>query len=160
MFQMHLLPHVLRSSLIAIAIVCLFLSTDAVAAGKLYKWVDAQGNVSYQDSRPPQNAKVLEETTLSTQASDVAKPTPIVVYTTVNCSPCDSVVAWLTELAIPFEEHSLLNDDIQNQLLSSGQSLIAPTMQVGERFITDANELESTLVDAGLLPDDSNNQTP
>ena len=38
-------------------------------AGKLYKWVDAQGNVSYQDQPPPKGSKILSEKEVASKSN-------------------------------------------------------------------------------------------
>lgn len=45
--------------LIALITICLLLATPAASAAKIYKWVDAQGNVHYGERAPTRNAEEM-----------------------------------------------------------------------------------------------------
>lgn len=62
----------LRSVVIALLLAA---ALPAVAAGKTYRWVDAQGKVHYGDQPPPRATEVdLTRPGLSVGAADVAPP--------------------------------------------------------------------------------------
>ncbi len=128
-----------------------------VTAGKLYKWVDADGNISYQDTPPPNNAKVLEESTINSSGAvaaqtEPAEAVPVVVYTVDDCDSCEMLLLRLRQLEVPFSEESLLNKDIQAEILSIGEAIAAPALKVGNRYVNDFSDstLVRTLQEAGV----------
>lgn len=142
-------------------------ATTLSKAGKLYKWIDADGNVSYQDSPPPTSAKVLQESTIRKTASqgngeDQSDVPPLVVYTIDECDGCEMLLLRLQQLQLPFEERSLLSKEIQADILSGNDSLTAPTLRVADKYINDFTEPSfiDLLRDAGYQPKVSQNQLP
>lgn len=129
-----------KALLLGITVVAL---SSTATAGKLYKWVDADGNISYQDSPPPNNAKVLEESTIrnngapnATTANSSGGPTPVIVYTIENCNSCLRLLSTLQQLAVPYQEESLLSREIQSRILEQTDSLAAPTMFFNNKFVS------------------------
>ena len=130
------------------------------SATKLYKWVDRQGNVSYQDSPPPSNYGKVEERTFkggSSAADDpalaaaVAK-SPVVLYATAKCAPCDMVRNYLNTRKVPFTEKNAAGDvAVQEELRKAAGSLTVPTVAVGSKVITEYSQawLDSELDQAG-----------
>lgn len=132
--------------------------SDSANAGKLYKWVDSNGNISYQDRPPPKGAKVLEESTISQkQTSDKergANQTPIKVYTVENCDACVSTVKHIKSLRVPMLEIPLQNDrEAQTLILERTGSLIVPTLLMGQQVFQNPNQdqLERELLNAGYI---------
>jgi len=70
--------------------------STSVYAAKLYKWVDKDGNISYQDQPPPESAKILKEDTLKatakTTSAEGGNTVPVVVYVGEDCAPCDRLI--------------------------------------------------------------------
>ena len=135
----------------------LALLIGSVSAAKLYKWVDADGNISYQDSPPPNNAKVLEESELTISrpnSNDDSDVEPLVVYTLEDCNSCEMLILRLRQLDIPFVEQSLLDRDVQSQILSESDSLTAPTVRIGTDYINQFSEpgFIAVLRQAGYTP--------
>jgi len=134
-----ILPRLNVSAFICICAACL-LSVSNSHAGKLYKWVDKNGNISYQDQPPPEDAKILKEDTVkatqSAGSSARSQPSPLVVYTVANCNVCTSFLSNLEELGVPTEER-LLDDDraAQSRLLEQTGGLTVPTVLLNDRFI-------------------------
>ena len=137
----------------------ILLFSSFIQAGKLYKWVDENGVVSYQDSPPPKGSKILEESTTETQAvRAVASKDPITIYTVENCDACAQVVKHLQELNVPLVELPLHNDrEAQDIILERGNSLIAPTMFIGEQMLQGGNitNIERALNDSGYVVEKS-----
>jgi glutaredoxin len=161
--------------------ICLFIfcHTSSIAA-TMYKWVDADGNVTYQDYPPPTDSRILSESELDEldrttgSANDVAaEQNPVTLYTTPNCETCDLVRMNLTELRVPFIERKLNTDRAAQQELQdrTGQ-LVAPSLFMGETRITafsqehlresavnagysvpEVAQAEAADVNTGLLPD-------
>ena len=142
----------MATALIAISVI------QFSAAQKLYKWVDEDGNVSYQDSPPPDNAKLLKESELEKSQPAAGTPSnsaqPVVVYTVENCDACEVLLLRLRQLEVPFTQQSLLNKDIQAEILAVSDAITAPTLKIGSEFINDLGDsnLIQKLRQAGLNP--------
>ncbi|RBP53443.1 glutaredoxin family protein [Arenicella xantha] len=125
-------------------------------AQKLYKWVDAQGNISYQDSPPPENAKLLDEKqvgrTGGSEADAPANGDPIKVYTVANCALCAQSVLLMIKMGVPHVELPLNEDRAaQSLILEKTSSLIAPTIMIGETILQapSDDELSEAITAAG-----------
>lgn len=133
-------------------------ATDA-QAGKLYKWVDANGNVSYQDKPPPEDNGKVERKDLGAEKSakpqgldDLAERVPVVLYAVPKCSPCDMARSYLKARGVPFTDKDASTDTaVQVELRKRSGSLSVPTIVVGEKVIPEFSQawLESELNQAG-----------
>ena len=147
-----------KHSLSAGLAAALCLTASTAVAGKLYKWVDADGNISYQDQPPPDNVKLLEEREVagigeggSNSSPDSDKP-EIVIYTVNNCQPCDDMVTHLLKLGVPHIQRPLQDDrEAQSRILAQTDSLIAPTIFVGDSIFQGSRhkEVTSAIKEAG-----------
>lgn len=117
-----------------------------VLAQGVYRIVGPDGRVSYSDQPPPANAAARPVTGASPAASasgtsaslpfelrQTAGRFPVVLYTSADCSPCRSGIAYLERRGIPFTEKSVQSRaDIQAlERLSGGTSL--PLLTVGNQ---------------------------
>ena len=126
-------------------------------AAKLYKWVDKDGNVSYQDSPPPPNAGRVEQKELTKTRSpekkdDVAEKYPVVLYSVPKCSSCDLARAYLQKRKVPFSEKNVEGDrKSQEEMKEKTKGLSVPTILVGAKVMTGYMEslLEGELDQAG-----------
>lgn len=125
-------------------------------AARLYKWVDKDGNISYQDQPPPNQAKLLQEKDLQQNSGNSSlsannDKAPVLVYLVENCEQCDHIVRFLQSNNVPHQTVSMIDRDIQQRLLDSTGSLLAPTIQINDQYITDSKEdnLERALNSAG-----------
>lgn len=127
-------------------------------AAKLYKWVDEQGNISYQDQPPPENAKVLDEKEVkgsgaASQSSDGAqKKLPVFVYVVDNCPNCEGIILHLKKHGVPHVERSLKDDRVaQSKILKTSNSITAPVVFIGDKILQAPApaELNSKLQNAG-----------
>ncbi len=144
--------------------------TAANSDGRLYKWVDENGKISYQDSPPPKNVKVINADLLkdkkvgSEQVKELrranqAKPDnsgtqPVMVYTADNCKPCQSVVLFLTQKQVPFIERDIRTDRRARERLSNlSKQISVPSLFIGERIIQGHSKAMITraLEEAGYL---------
>ena len=123
----------------------------ASAAVTLYKWVDADGNVSYQDSPPPVGQK-YEERSFSDEGArtgdrnaEIARDraireNPVTLYRADNCESCDLVESILNANNAPF---TAIPVDTDTQAQASLQALIGsirvPTLTIGSRVINGTN---------------------
>src|SRR5216684_6560463 len=142
----------------AIVLVLVAFAVTPAHAAKLYKWVDKNGNVSYQDSPPPPDAGRVEERNLATGSpaikgkDDVAEKYPVVLYSVPKCSSCDLARAYLQKRKVPFSEKNVENDrKAQDELKEKAKSVSVPTILVGEKVMSGYMEslLEGELDQAG-----------
>lgn len=123
-----------------------------INAGTLYKWVDKDGNVSYQDSPPPPQASRVEEKSL--RGADPGAPAlpPVVLYRVPDCTSCDLMRALLQRRKISFTEKNV-EDDLaaQTEMKKKTGALSVPTVTVGDRVIKGYSEavLDNELNAAG-----------
>jgi glutaredoxin len=141
----HAMYHrILPLSLLMLAIV---LVAPEAQAQKLYKWVDRNGNVTYTDSKPPENAGMVEEREIQQVSEDqpldieqLAEANPITFYSVPACDSCDMVRNYLTEQDLPFTEVNVESDiDNQNAMKAAVGNLSVPTLTVGTRAMTGYN---------------------
>lgn len=130
------------------------LNPNSANAGKLYKWVDDQGNISYQDRPPPKNAKILseKETTAKEPEPNSNFPT-VVVYSVEDCDLCDKLVTMLRKDKVPHIVLPLAEDrDAQTRILELADSIIAPSIFIGDKLVQTNTEqgLKEKLEEAGF----------
>lgn len=140
------------------------LNSHSAFAAKLYKWVDKNGNVSYQDSPPPEGSKVVREEEIDTpsdEAQSNTQPTETVtVYTVENCEACDILKLRLQNWNVPFNEQSLQDREVQARILQLSDSLQAPTLFIGDKLVSDLTgpNLISELQQTGFQIETASNQ--
>lgn len=136
--------------------------TNIASAAKLYKWVDEYGNVSYQDSPPPEEVEYEEKAlrgaategggdygALMTAASDSA---PITLYSVAACDSCDLIRLHLDKQGVPYAEKDAAEDiAVQEELKEKTGALQVPTLSVGDNVLTgySKSSIDQALVDAG-----------
>jgi glutaredoxin len=143
--------------IVAILLVLFVFAVTPAHAAKLYKWVDKDGNVSYQDSPPPPNAGRVEQKDLATglpekKKDDVAEKYPVVLYSVPKCSSCDLARAYLQKRKVPFSEKNVENDrKSQEEMKEKTKGLSVPTILVGTKVMSGYMEslLEGELDQAG-----------
>jgi len=137
---------------------CNLLTANVALAGKLYKWVDDKGNLSYQDQPPPKNAKILsEKETSQKEGKEKTKPVAnlpnVHVYTVEDCDLCDSIVTMLVKNKVPHIVLPLADDrNAQNRILELADSIIAPSIFIGDELIQTKSrqELRNKLEQTGF----------
>lgn len=133
-----------RNTLIAILLASL-IATPAFA-GKLYKWVDERGNVSYQDRPPPEGQGRVEEKNVRDSAgaastdptaAEAAAKGPVTLYMIPKCSPCDAARAYLQKRKVPFTEVNVSEKNPQGQeaMRKKVGELSVPTITVGSKVM-------------------------
>lgn len=132
-------------------IACLFilLATTALPAQTLYKWVDAQGKISYSDQPPPPNQSLrdlsntvnllgageAQAETLSFETQQLAKRSPVLIYTSKGCGPCDQGRQLLKAKNIPFTEKTVDNNNDLKVLAAQFNAQSLPVLTVGTSSI-------------------------
>ena len=111
-----------RNTLIPVLLACLI--ATPVLAGKLYKWVDERGNISYQDRPPPEGRGQVEEKIVrggvgsssgNPAAAEAAAKAPVTLYMVPKCSPCDNARVYLKGRGVPFTEINVSEKNPQAQ---------------------------------------------
>ena len=147
--------------------VLLSLAAGPANCATLYKWVDEQGNVTYQDTPPPGNVQYEESVVdpaptplpegTGRQIEEAALGNPVSLYTVPQCDTCDLVRIFLERHSIPFAEKDVRNNlETQAELEQAAGSLTVPTLIVGDRVLDgySSNAIRSALLDAGFPMDD------
>lgn len=145
----------LRLKLFLLIVLCSV--SMAYAAGKLYKWVDKDGNVSYHDQPPSDGTYRVEEKNISpkgeSRASDeVVQKFPVVLYSAAKCASCDAARVYLRNRGVPFTEKNVEGDrKLQDELIKQGGGLSVPTIMIGTKVMRGYLEslLEGELDQAG-----------
>lgn len=133
-----------RNTLIAFLLASLV--ATPVLAGKLYKWVDERGNVSYQDRPPPEGQGRVEEKNVregtgtasaDPAAAEAAAKAPVTLYMIPKCSPCDAARAYLKKRKVPFSEVNVSEKNPQGQeaMRKKVGELSVPTLTVGSKVM-------------------------
>jgi glutaredoxin len=147
--------------LVLLVVIALALPWGSAAAQKMYKWIDAQGKISYHDRPPPEGSEItVEEKILGGRSSDgdengdAARKFPVAIYTVSKCADCDLVRHYLKRRKVPFTEKSLDKDNkLRQELQEKSGGLSVPTIIVGTKVMTGYLEslLEGELKQAGYF---------
>jgi len=170
----------MKNVLVAFLLVVSGLASQTSLA-TLYRWVDKDGNVSYQDQPPPASAAQVQEKHLddvghpadSDTASDVVTKYPVTLYAVPHCEPCDLARSYLKKRNIPFNEVNVATDPkAQDAMRKTVGDLSVPTITVGSKVMKGYMEslLSGELDDAGYpkmakpaesgSPEGSTSETP
>jgi glutaredoxin len=150
-------PTIFKILLISGFSLLISIANSPLKSATLYKWVDANGVVSYQDQPPPKNSKILSEKEVDSRnaASEEEDkgPPEVVVYSVEDCALCEQFVTILKYSKIPYIERPLADDrQAQSRILSRASSIIAPTIFIGDAIIQGGTEeqLKTELRTAGF----------
>jgi glutaredoxin len=126
-------------------VAALLLTLPLAHAQRMYRWVDKDGNVSYQDHPPPSEAsqrieersmRVPRDSAGAASADDPASRAPVVLYSVPKCSGCDAARAHLQRRNVPFSEKNVESDaKLQSELTKRSGALSVPTVTVGEKVM-------------------------
>jgi len=128
-----------------VLLLSLLIGFASAQAGKLYKWVDRDGNVSYHDRPPPaESAYRVEEKPITTGEkpkkgdpnAKVAEKFPVVLYSAPKCESCALARVYLERRKVPFIEKNVEADPaLQEELKKKIGVLSVPTIIVGEKVM-------------------------
>jgi glutaredoxin len=113
------------------------------AVAELYKWVGADGKITYSDTPPPADAKKVEKKRLNDRVAegdglgfatrDAMKKHPVVLFATDCGQPCDQARALLSKRGIPFTEKNPEKNLADGKELKKLTGAIeVPDLQVGK----------------------------
>ena len=141
-----------------------FLLLGAAQAQNLYKWVDEQGNVFYQD-QPPAEADgdveaYGEDRELIAEAEKdprtvAAETYPVTLFSIPVCDACDLVRNMLQKSSVPFTEKDVNdNPPVQDELMGLAGQLSVPALAIGKKVIYGYNSvaIQEELTNAGYFP--------
>lgn len=91
------------------------------AHAQLYKWTGPDGKISYSNTPPPPSASRIETKPLNAtgtgdadfpyELAQAVKSSPVTLYSTTNCAPCDDGRKLLGERGVPFTEKTVNSGD-------------------------------------------------
>jgi glutaredoxin len=129
----------MRRSLI---LASLLLLCAASVQAQLYKWVGPDGKISYSDTPPPPTATKVETKALAAEGTNIAdfpyelaqaaKSSPVTLYTTASCAPCDDGRKLLGARGVPFAEKTVntSEDTVQFRKLAGADARL-PYLMIG-----------------------------
>ncbi len=143
----------------AILVFSTILVAASAQAQNLYKWVDEDGNITYQDSPPPgasDDAKpYAEDPEVAAERSDAAGPdVSVTLYTVPVCDACDLVRNLLEKNRIPFEEKDAGSSvSVQDELMELAGQLSVPMLAIGDGLVSgySSNAINTALNSAGFI---------
>jgi glutaredoxin len=139
----------------------LFLFCIASAHAQMYRWVDANGRVTYSDTPPPPSAVKQQKKPIPSDEqessgmpyalSEAAKNFPVTLYTSTGCAPCDEGRALLKKRGIPFSEKTVSSSEDIERMKRAGGNGRLPFLTVGRNSQTgfEAGAWDATLTSAG-----------
>jgi glutaredoxin len=138
------------------------------AAHATYKWVGADGKITYSDTPPPNEGKLLRgpggaPPPVAAAEGDSALPYalkqalakyPVVLYTGNDCAPCKMAREALTKRGIPFSEKLITNGNDAEQFKKLGfADITLPSLTVGkEKSVGFETSAYDRLLDAAGYP--------
>jgi glutaredoxin len=134
---------------------------SASVHAQMYKWVGADGKVTYSDVPPPASARQVEKRAagagassgadLPYELSQAAKDNPVTLYTTARCIPCDSGRSLLNTRGIPYSEKTVNSNEDIARLKQAGGNTQLPLLLVGRIKHTgfDTDNWSTALTSAG-----------
>lgn len=142
----------MRDTLLLVSLLVLVITP--AHAGKIYRWVDSQGHVTYQDAPPPPGARdvrIQRMASSSYRPSSKRRPS-VTLYMIPNCPPCDSVRRYLDRRGVPFSEVNIAHQPKERAVMKRTTGYVSvPTVVVGKTAINGFNPgwLGSELTKAG-----------
>jgi glutaredoxin len=134
------------------------------AALAQYKWIDADGKVTYGDS-PPRDAKKIERLNAPAEAPGSAllnlpfelrravENFPVQVYTTADCNACQAGRELLRARGVPFEELTVATREDVELMRTRGYGDMLPVISIGRNALRQLNPDEwNRALDAAGYP--------
>ena len=124
----------------------IFIMLNISAQAQVYKWVDADGKVTYSDVPPPKTAVKVETKSFSSsdtpnvalpfELAQAVKNMPVVLYTGDNCIPCNDGRTFLKQNGIPFSEKTVATNADQEKLHAISGANQLPFILIGRSKMT------------------------
>ncbi len=149
------------------ALILLGSMVTSAGAQQIYRNVAPDGRITFSDRPSSPDTETLDVRTRKnpsgTTATDlpfelrqlVAK-TPVTLYTTANCGPCDKGRMLLGKRGVPFIEKSVVSNDDINAFITINKDNTLPLLTLGNKQIQGYSESEWTqALDAANYPKQS-----
>lgn len=148
--------------------ICFVLCVSSAQA-QMYRWVDADGKITFSDKPPPakylpKNHDIRDGSSSDTGGlnyalSQAVKNFPVTLYTGADCPPCDNGRDLLKKRGIPFTEKTVKTNDDLAKFKEAGGGGQLPFLTVGRHTHNGYNEEEWTVtLNAAGYP--ASNQLP
>lgn len=133
-----------RMSILSIswAVAAAVLFSAPAFATKLYRIVDEDGNVSYQDREPESGTAKVEQREVRDGGSTLhdapgsAAAGPVTLYVVPECVTCDYVRGLLEQREVPFKTVDVGTDAAaQESLKKRAGDLSVPVLMIGNRVV-------------------------
>ncbi len=113
------------------------LALAPASAQTMYKWVDEQGNVTYQDQPPPDSAKKVDAYAApSDEGGGSQSGGPVTLYSVPKCDACDLVRFLLQKNSVPFTERNPNEDRVAaDELKKKTGQISVPSLSIGDKLI-------------------------
>jgi glutaredoxin len=116
------------------------LAVVSAQATQLYRWVDEDGNITYQDRPPPDSASSVDKREFDAHAPIGGEPgrskSGVTLYVVPECVSCDYVRGLLEKREVPFKEVNVGTDvAAQDALKKRAGDLSVPTVVIGSRIV-------------------------
>ncbi len=145
---------------------------SVAAFAQVYKWVDANGKVTFSDTPPPDGSARVEtknyggsdngvSASFPYELAQATRSMPVTLYTSINCAPCNEGKTFLKQNGIPFAEKTVsTNADVKKLTALVGNTQM-PVLTIGSTKLIGYNlsEWRNSLTLAGypesnMLPSD------
>ncbi|MDP9109044.1 MAG: glutaredoxin family protein [Pseudomonadota bacterium] len=129
-------------SITAVLGTLIVLASAGASAQQMYKWVGADGKVTYSDTPPPASAKRSETKAIGNsgavatellpyELAQAVRTSPVTLYTTGTCPACDTGRSYLSKRGIPFAEKTVSTAEDAERLKQAGSNGTLPLLVVG-----------------------------
>lgn len=136
-------------------------------AQQIYRNVAPDGRITFSDRpssldtealnvRTRKNPSVTVATDLPFELRQLVAKTPVTLYTTANCGPCDKGRMLLGRRGVPFTEKSVVSNDDISAFIAINKDNTLPLLTLGNKQIQGYSESEWTqALDAANYPKQS-----
>ncbi len=114
----------------------------AAHAATLYRWVEPDGVVTYQNTPPPPSATHVRVMHMGSHTSPAAVRKavslmhPVVLYRAPHCAPCQQVSAYLRRRGVPFRAVDVSRgQSVLRAMKKKTGSTTVPTVMVGKQIL-------------------------
>jgi len=149
----------------ALACAALALAAGSVCAQTVYRIVGPDGKVTFSDQPPPVSSPAKVTSTgkggasapntasLPFELKEIVQRYPVTLYTSGNCSPCESARNLLLQRGVPFTERSVNNNEEIDALKRISGETSLPFGTIGSQQLKGYSDVEwSQYLDAAAYP--------
>jgi glutaredoxin len=111
------------------------------ASAEMYRWTDSSGRTHFTDTPPPLSARDVQQRAIGSSVpgmpvepfalQQARKTSPVTLYSSSGCEPCDLARRLLNARGIPFTEVSVASEAQLADLKKTAGSHSVPALVVG-----------------------------